>query len=314
MRTPKVFVSHASEDKDRFVLGFAERLRGRGIDAWVDKWEILPGDSLVEKIFEEGLKSADAVIIVLSSNSVQKPWVREELNASIVKKINSKAKIIPVLIDNCDVPESLKSTVWERIDRLDHYDCELERIVASIFEHRQRPPLGSPPEYATTETIPIRGLTHINNLVLKIAGDTVFQKDCAFVDGEQFISACGDIGIGRDSVIESLHVLANRGYIELREHMGGIGFFTMSTSGKDHYASAYIEHSPGAMRKVALDIINQQAQSKVAISQRLQFPPALVDLILEKFSAQGLVQVVRTAGDVTVIRVSPELKRAFGND
>ncbi len=56
MNTPKVFVSHASEDKDRFVLDFAARLRAKGIDAWVDKWEMHAGDKLIDKIFEEGIK------------------------------------------------------------------------------------------------------------------------------------------------------------------------------------------------------------------------------------------------------------------
>ena len=35
---PKVFVSHASEDKDRFVNTFATKLRENGVDAWLDKW------------------------------------------------------------------------------------------------------------------------------------------------------------------------------------------------------------------------------------------------------------------------------------
>jgi histidyl-tRNA synthetase len=70
---PKVFISHASEDKERFVLDFATKLRNTGIDAWLDKWEMLPGDSLVDKIFEEGIKNASAFIVVLSSNSVNKP-------------------------------------------------------------------------------------------------------------------------------------------------------------------------------------------------------------------------------------------------
>ena len=76
MSAPKVFVSHASEDKDRFVVDFARRLRKDGVDAWLDQWEMKPGDSLVDKIFEEGLKEARAVIVVLSKVSVQKPWVR----------------------------------------------------------------------------------------------------------------------------------------------------------------------------------------------------------------------------------------------
>ena len=55
---PKVFISHASEDKERFVMNFASKLRANGVDAWLDKWEMLPGDSLVDKIFEEGIKEA----------------------------------------------------------------------------------------------------------------------------------------------------------------------------------------------------------------------------------------------------------------
>src|SRR5262245_4218713 len=85
---PRVFISHASEDKARFVAGFAARLRENGVDAWLDQWEMKPGDSLVDRIFEEGLKSAQAVIIVLSAVSVTKPWVREELNNSVVSRIN----------------------------------------------------------------------------------------------------------------------------------------------------------------------------------------------------------------------------------
>ena len=85
---PKVFLSHAKEDKNRFVIDFAEKLRNNGIDVWLDKWEMLRGDSLMDKIFEEGLKNAEAIIIVLSNHSVNKPWVKEELNAGMMKKIS----------------------------------------------------------------------------------------------------------------------------------------------------------------------------------------------------------------------------------
>ena len=87
---PKVFISHASEDKQRFVMRFAERLRSKGVDAWLDVWEMLPGDSLVEKIWDEGLKGCDAMIVVLSAHSIKSKWVREELNSGMIKKIRRK--------------------------------------------------------------------------------------------------------------------------------------------------------------------------------------------------------------------------------
>ena len=53
---PKAFISHAHEDKERFVDNFASLLRQHGIDAWYDNWEIGPGDSLVKKIFDDILQ------------------------------------------------------------------------------------------------------------------------------------------------------------------------------------------------------------------------------------------------------------------
>ena len=78
---PRAFISHASEDKERFVIEFATRLRSAGVDAWVDEWEIRAGDSLVDKVFAHGIEKADIFIVVLSTTSIVKPWVREELDA-----------------------------------------------------------------------------------------------------------------------------------------------------------------------------------------------------------------------------------------
>lgn len=88
---PRLFVSHASEDKERFAVEFATRLRSElGIDAWLDRWEIRGGDSLVARIFDEGLAGSDAVALVLSHASLTKPWVREELEVAVVRRIETK--------------------------------------------------------------------------------------------------------------------------------------------------------------------------------------------------------------------------------
>jgi hypothetical protein len=144
----KVFISHASEDKDRFVLEFAKRLRENGVDAWVDVWEMLPGDSLVDKVYYEGIKNARAMIVVLSNYSVEKPWVREELNRGFLDRLRGKCRIIPVVIDDCPIPEPLRSTIWQKIDNLDDYETEFNRILDAIYGRINKPPLGSPPEMA----------------------------------------------------------------------------------------------------------------------------------------------------------------------
>ncbi len=76
----KVFMSHSSVDKP-FVERLSTDLRTReGIDAWLDKWEILPGDRFPSKI-EEGLSTAAVFILVLSPQSVNSQWVSYEKDA-----------------------------------------------------------------------------------------------------------------------------------------------------------------------------------------------------------------------------------------
>ena len=52
---PTAFLSHASEDKASFAEPLGRELASLGIRPWLDKWEIRPGDSLVSKLFDEGV-------------------------------------------------------------------------------------------------------------------------------------------------------------------------------------------------------------------------------------------------------------------
>ena len=166
---PKVVIGHASEDKLRFVADFARRLRENGVDAWVYQWEMKPRDSLVDKIFEEGLKDSRTVIVVLSKSSVQKPWVREELNASVVNRISRGTRLIPFVIGDYEVPESLRSTVWQRVDDVSNYgEKSLQRILSAIFEVSDKPTLGNPPARFEGAAPLIPGLSRVDNLALPV--------------------------------------------------------------------------------------------------------------------------------------------------
>ena len=63
----RVFCSHRQSDKPQ-VKEFAAQLLAKGIDAWVDEWEILPGDDFVLEI-NDGLARYDAA----SSSSRAQP-------------------------------------------------------------------------------------------------------------------------------------------------------------------------------------------------------------------------------------------------
>jgi hypothetical protein len=176
-RNPRIFISHASEDKERFVNEFALSLRNKGVDAWLDKWEIKPGDSLVDKIFEEGIGECTAFIIILSKNSVNKKWVNEELNSAVIQRIEKSTKIIPIKIDeNINIPTSINHLFRVNINDLNHYSKDFEDIINIIYGIDKKPTLGETPRYLT-DLYKVSGFNQIDSLVFKATGDVMLEMD-----------------------------------------------------------------------------------------------------------------------------------------
>jgi len=73
----KVFISHSSIDK-AFASRLAEVLRANGISVWIDEMSLNLGDNIIQKI-EEGIRSSDVIIAVLSKNYVSSKWAMQEL-------------------------------------------------------------------------------------------------------------------------------------------------------------------------------------------------------------------------------------------
>ncbi|MCJ8352352.1 toll/interleukin-1 receptor domain-containing protein [Moritella sp.] len=314
---PKVFVSHASEDKERFVTGFATKLRENGVDAWLDKWEMLPGDSLVDKIFEEGLKEAQAVIIVLSSYSVKKPWVREELNASIVSKLSKGTKIIPIVLDDCEVPESLTSTLWEHISDLNNYESNFKRIISSIFGATDKPALGTAPAHTSSVYHEIGGLTKADNLVLKESCEYIIENDDIMVKPESLFGDGDILGFSRSEIKDCIEVLEQHGYLDVSRYLGGGGDnyscrYRVTTYGLDNYAKSYIPDYSATLDKVISLIVNEDINNNTAIQEKTNKSIVIINHILDVLESNGHVKLSKTMGGmVQVYNVSVSLRRAL---
>lgn len=308
---PKVFVSHASEDKERFVIKFAENLRSKGIDAWLDKWEMFPGDSIVDKIFEEGIKNANAFIVVVSHNSANKKWVKEEINASFVKKIEKSCKIIPIVLDNSEVPECLKSTVWENITNVNDYTDSLNRIVNSIFNIQEKPALGAPPKYVDTEINSLPGITSVDSIVFKLACDHSIDSGQPSVSIGTILDKLERLDISHDQVQESLEILHSRGYLKATRVMGGlIPHVFINPYGFDLYAKQYCEGYDNLFERVCCTIVNKGKANNHELAQEIGRPVRLISHIFDVLEMKNYVRQAKVMGGHAHIHyVSPELKR-----
>lgn len=313
---PRVFVSHASEDKDRFVNRFAVKLRENGVDAWLDKWEMLPGDSLVDKIFEEGLKEAHAVIVVLSRISVEKPWVREELNSAFVKRINTGSKLIPVVIDDCEVPEALKTTLWQRIHDMDSYQECLDRILAAIFGTYDKPPVGTPPAYtARFAEANIGSLAKVDSLVLRLACEEAIEEESDQIDPNDLYFQDGKPLLPELELSDAIEILEQQYMVHVHHVLGGgLCSFQITTHGFETYARACIPEYDGIVRDVASALVNRQKESDQEIATDLGMPLFLVQHILTVLKDAGHLKLSKAiSGPIHVYNVAASLRRALAS-
>lgn len=313
MTAPKVFLSHASEDKDRFVVGFARQLRESGVDVWLDQWEMKPGDSLVDKIFEEGLKEARAVIIVLSTTSVQKPWVREELNASVVNRISRGTKLIPVVIDECDVPESLRSTVWQKVDSLEDYSQSLQRILSAIFDSSDKPAIGKPPARFSGSAPLISGLTRVDDLVLREIARLQIEKNNGLVMFDELCSEQALADVPQQDLVDSLEILGQKYLIKISYVMGApLSHVVLTDFGFQQFAEAYIPDYNDLVNRIAALLVNENICQNMEIASRVERPVGFVDFVLSLMESNDHIKVSKyIGGQSQVWQISPSLKRAL---
>jgi hypothetical protein len=317
---PKAFISHSKEDKERFVFAFAKRLREKGVDAWLDGWEMLPGDSLVEKIFYEGIKECPAFIVVVSEHSIKSKWVHEELNSAIVKRIEGKVKVIPVRLDQCEIPEPLINILWTDIPDLNSYDEEFGRIVKSIFGQYDKPTLGERPVYAKPNALRIDALTTIDSMVLAAACNIAIpQGHFLMCNMEQFATKLGQNGVPPNDVVEAMEILHKRGYIKVHHMHGGTNFispFAITDQGFKMFAHATMPDFADTVDRVGRYIVQnvgKQTRSD-SIAEALTIAPLIVVNILNDFTLHGLIGCTKlgTNGMVIIMTVSAELRRKFG--
>jgi len=107
----QVFISYNHTDRE-IAKVITKRLLLAGHEVWVDKLEIHPGDSLIEKI-SEGLTDSSYLLVLLSKKSVSSNWVNRELEIAISRQLKDKSiKVIPCLIEDCEIPPFLQPILF----------------------------------------------------------------------------------------------------------------------------------------------------------------------------------------------------------
>ena len=98
----RVFFSYAREDAE-FALRLATDLRNAGVDIWLDKLDIHPGERW-DRAVEKALESSPSLLVILSPNAVDSSNVMDEVSYALEEGKTT----IPVMYRDCKIPFRLR--------------------------------------------------------------------------------------------------------------------------------------------------------------------------------------------------------------
>ena len=156
-----VFLSHGSADKPA-VEELARRLAKEGIQVWLDKWNLIPGEAWQPAI-EKALGDCETCAVFVGPGNFG-PWQNEEMRVAIDRRVRDSQRrfhVIPVLLpgatraERSSLPTFLAATTWAEFhNSLDDPEA-FHRLVCGI---RGIEPGAGPGQALYEGQCPYRGL------------------------------------------------------------------------------------------------------------------------------------------------------------
>ncbi|WP_040334288.1 toll/interleukin-1 receptor domain-containing protein [Candidatus Magnetobacterium casense] len=129
-----VYLSYMAEDKA--IVGEIARLLKDEyhLEVWLDKWNIVPGDSIHGAILK-GLKEAKTCAI-FTGKSTPGGWFKEEISVALSRLAEDTSfRVIPVLLPggkNDNIPDFLQSRSFVDFSKGIYSEYEMYRLVCAI--------------------------------------------------------------------------------------------------------------------------------------------------------------------------------------
>lgn len=201
--TPKVFLSYTWDDSE-LARQIAESLMANGIDTWWDKWCISAGDSFRQKI-DEGLDDCTHFLVLLTPNSLAKPWVNQEMDAGLMRKLNAKSKFIPIRyrVSPAQLPALL--TGMHSPEIVNPTD-DIQQLINDIHGISKKPAMGRPPVALGSKELKT-GYSAAANAIAKIFVE--HTQHALKLDPQMSLERLIELsGLTRDDVTDAIHELS----------------------------------------------------------------------------------------------------------
>ena len=136
--TPQIFLNYAQEDRQK-VESLYQQLSDAGFSPWMDTKNILPGEKWQLSI-QHALQQSQFFLACLSVTSViKRSYLRRELREALEKRqemLDSDIYLIPVRLEECEIPEELREHQWVDLFAEDGWTRLAEALQVGIERRR----------------------------------------------------------------------------------------------------------------------------------------------------------------------------------
>jgi TIR domain-containing protein len=114
----RVYISFAQEDRPQ-VRELESRLRAEGFETWFDEKDLTAGLDWKEQI-RQALPRSDVFVSCISTRSVsRKGFYDEEIALALTLRSARPDFVIPIRLDECEVPEAYRAAHLRWVDVFD---------------------------------------------------------------------------------------------------------------------------------------------------------------------------------------------------
>ncbi|WP_244602747.1 toll/interleukin-1 receptor domain-containing protein [Mesorhizobium delmotii] len=278
--SPKAFLSYSFDDRD-LAEKVARALMADAIDTWWAEWEIRSGDSLRRKI-DEGLGNCTHFIVLLTPSAMQKPWVQQEMDAGLVRRISGQARFIALRygVAARELPPLLSGMLSPELDEA-RLDEGVRDLVNDIHGVTRKPQLGPAPSVAA---LPATGYSKIATAIAKIfveeTSDAMFSHPQKGVD-----ELAAAVEASEEDIEDALHELRDLVSVSFGRVLPKEDLFAT-------FDKHFMDWSPedDALR-IAADLINDPSMphDTAQVAQRYGWEPRRINPALAYLMARKLI-------------------------
>lgn len=292
---PKAFLSYSFEDSE-VAEKLAKELLANGIDTWWAEWEIGSGDSLRQKI-DEGLGNCTHFLVLLTPKAIEKPWVKLEMDAGLVRRVSGQAKFVPVRhgLPVGDLPPLLTGMLSPELDE-NTFSVAVRDLVNDIHGVSRKPLLGPAP---ATTSLPSTGYSQTATAIARVFVEET--KTGMFADPQKSVDELASaVASSIEDVEDALHELRDFVTVSFERALPKPELFAQ-------FDKHFMDWSPeeDALR-IAADLINDPTlpHDTSEVAARYGWEPRRMNAALSYLLARKLIVDYKVlASDFNSIRI-----------